>query len=45
MAGLSCGEPSAMAWEILSEEATAFMTIPECDVAPMMRAPGLSEGR
>ncbi len=37
MAGLSCGEPSGMAWEILSQEATDFLTIPESIVAPTIR--------
>lgn len=37
MAGLSCGEPSALAWEILSEEASDFLTIPESIVAPTVR--------
>ena len=37
MAGLSCGEPSALAWEILSEEVSDFLTIPEGLVAPAMR--------
>jgi diaminopropionate ammonia-lyase len=37
MAGLSCGEPSQMAWEILAEEATDFLTIPESLVAPTVR--------
>lgn len=37
MAGLSCGEPSAMAWEILAEEASDFLTIPDSIVAPTMR--------
>lgn len=37
MAGLSCGEPSPLAWEILAEEATDFLTIPESLVAPTMR--------
>ena len=37
MAGLSCGEPSGMAWEILSEEASDFLTIPESIVAPTVR--------
>lgn len=34
MAGLSCGEPSKLAWEILAEEASDFLTIPETLVAP-----------
>lgn len=37
MAGLSCGEPSEMAWEILSEEASDFLTIPDSIVAPTVR--------
>ena len=37
MAGLSCGEPSALAWEILEEEASDFLTIPDAIVAPTMR--------
>lgn len=37
MAGLSCGEPSPMAWEILAEEATDFLTIPDAIVAPTVR--------
>lgn len=37
MAGLSCGEPSGMAWEILAEEASDFLTIPETIVAPTVR--------
>ena len=37
MAGLSCGEPSEMAWEILAEEASDFLTIPETLVAPAVR--------
>lgn len=37
MAGLSCGEPSPMAWEILSEEASDFLTIPDAIVAPTVR--------
>lgn len=37
MAGLSCGEPSPLAWEILDEEASDFLTIPESIVAPTVR--------
>ncbi|MGB3177700.1 MAG: diaminopropionate ammonia-lyase [Albidovulum sp.] len=37
MAGLSCGEPSELAWEILAEEASDFITIPESIVAPTVR--------
>ena len=37
MAGLSCGEPSELAWEILVEEASDFLTVPESIVAPTVR--------
>lgn len=37
MAGLSCGEPSPLAWPILAEEASDFLIIPEAVVAPAMR--------
>jgi diaminopropionate ammonia-lyase len=37
MAGLSVGEPSGIAWQILSEEASDYMTIPESLIAPAMR--------
>ncbi|WIY26773.1 diaminopropionate ammonia-lyase [Parasedimentitalea psychrophila] len=37
MAGLSCGEPSEMAWEILEQEASDFITIPDSIVAPTVR--------
>lgn len=37
MAGLSCGEPSPLAWEILAEEASDYLTIPENLVAPTVR--------
>ncbi|MVO15963.1 diaminopropionate ammonia-lyase [Rhodobacteraceae bacterium CY05] len=37
MAGLSCGEPSEMAWEILREETSDFLTIPDTIVAPAVR--------
>ncbi|AZV80104.1 diaminopropionate ammonia-lyase [Parasedimentitalea marina] len=37
MAGLSCGEPSQMAWEILEQEASDFVTIPDSIVAPTVR--------
>lgn len=37
MAGLSCGEPSPLAWEILAEEASDFLTIPDSVVAPTVR--------
>jgi len=37
MAGLSCGEPSEMAWQVLAQEAADFLTIPESLVAPTVR--------
>ena len=37
MAGLSCGEPSPLAWEILAEEASDFLTIPEILVPAAVR--------
>lgn len=37
MAGLSCGEPSELAWEILAEEAGDFLTIPDPLVGPTVR--------
>lgn len=37
MAGLSCGEPSQIAWEILEKSVHGFMTIPETLVAPAVR--------
>ena len=37
MAGLSCGEPSEIAWEILRAEARNFLTVPDSLVAPTMR--------
>ncbi len=37
MAGLSCGEPSGLAWKILAEEASDFLTVPEGFVGPAMR--------
>ena len=37
MAGLSCGEVSSLAWEILAPGAAHFVTISDDDVAPAMR--------
>ncbi len=37
MAGLSCGVPSNLAWGILDEEVSDFITIPDAMVAPTMR--------
>lgn len=36
MGGLSCGEPSEMAWEILRETASDFVTIPDALVKPSL---------
>lgn len=46
MAGLSCGEPSVLAWRVLAATATDFVTLPEQLVAPSMQrlqAPLLSD--
>jgi diaminopropionate ammonia-lyase len=37
MAGLACGEPSMLAWQILGPGTDAFMTITDDAVAAMMR--------
>ena len=37
MAGLSCGEPSQIAWKILENSVYGFITIPETLVAPAVR--------
>ncbi|MEI8146153.1 MAG: diaminopropionate ammonia-lyase [Alphaproteobacteria bacterium] len=37
MAGLACGEPSLLAWALLSPGADAFMTIPDALAADAMR--------
>ncbi|MCP5083380.1 MAG: diaminopropionate ammonia-lyase [Alphaproteobacteria bacterium] len=37
MAGLSCGAPSKLAWAILEQEASDFLTIPEGVVGPAVR--------
>jgi diaminopropionate ammonia-lyase len=37
MAGLSCGEPSGLAWEVLAEEAQDYLTIPDDIIGPTMR--------
>ena len=44
MAGLSCGEPSDIAWEVLSEEASDFITIPDNIVPPTVRLLACPEG-
>ena len=37
MAGLACGEPSELAWQVLDRAAFAFAEVPDDDVAPLMR--------
>ena len=37
MAGLSCGEPSELAWSVLADAAHDFVTIPENIVGPTVR--------
>jgi diaminopropionate ammonia-lyase len=37
MAGLACGEPSLLAWALLSKGCDAFMTIPDADAVACMR--------
>ena len=37
MAGLSCGEPSQIAWDILGTSVHGFMTIPDDFVGPVLR--------
>ena len=37
MAGLACGEPSLLAWEILRYGADAFMSIPDAAALDAMR--------
>ncbi len=37
MAGLSCGAPSPLAWTVLRQLATDFITLPDTLVAPTMR--------
>ncbi|NOX41942.1 MAG: diaminopropionate ammonia-lyase [Alphaproteobacteria bacterium] len=37
MAGLSCGEPSGLAWEILAEQVSDFLTIADELVGPTVR--------
>jgi len=43
MAGLSCGEPSVIAWDVLEEAGDAFMTIPDHAALATMRL--LADGR
>ncbi|MDX6751986.1 diaminopropionate ammonia-lyase [Geminicoccaceae bacterium 1502E] len=42
MAGLSCGEPSLIAWKVLEPAADWFMALPDAAAAPVMRL--LAEG-
>lgn len=37
MAGLSCGEPSNLAWQVLAAQASDFLSIPDALIAPTMR--------
>jgi diaminopropionate ammonia-lyase len=37
MAGLACGEPSLLAWQVLDRAATAFMAIPDGAAIDAMR--------
>ncbi|WP_022703097.1 diaminopropionate ammonia-lyase [Pseudorhodobacter ferrugineus] len=37
MAGLSCGEPSELAWDILADEGRDYLTIPDSIIGPTMR--------
>ena len=43
MAGLACGEPSLVAWDVLDEAGDAFMTLPDHAAEATMRV--LAEGR
>lgn len=36
MSGLSCGEPSPLAWQILEQTTQDFVTIPETYIAPVL---------
>ena len=40
MAGLACGEPCSLAWEILRDHADAFVAIPDAVAAQGMRVLG-----
>jgi len=44
MAGLACGEPSPLAWEILREQVHAFLSIPDFLAAEAMRLLAAPEG-
>ena len=37
MGGLSCGEPSEMAWQVLRETASDFVTVPDSLVKPSLK--------
>ncbi|MGB7302389.1 MAG: diaminopropionate ammonia-lyase [Burkholderiaceae bacterium] len=43
MAGLSCGEPSAIAWTILADLADDFIAVSDSGVGPAMRQLGQAE--
>jgi len=43
MAGLACGEVSALAWEILKDHGDAAMAVPDAAAVDMMRALALPE--
>ena len=43
MAGLSCGEPSGLAWQVLEQAADDFITIPDAIVAPTVRMLALGD--
>lgn len=45
MAGLSCGEPSALAWEVLRHEVSDYLSIPESLVAPTMQLLARPDGQ
>ncbi|MEZ5934395.1 MAG: diaminopropionate ammonia-lyase [Alphaproteobacteria bacterium] len=45
MAGLSCGEPSLLAWEVLQEAGDAFMAIPDHAAEATMRLLARGQGR
>jgi len=45
MAGLACGEPNPLAWEILRDFADAFASCPDSVAADGMRSLGIPTGR
>ncbi len=44
MAGLSCGDPSPLAWEILESGAADFVAVDDAWVGPAMRTLAAGEG-